>query len=211
MLARTWSSDASTRMLGWVWQGYDSLREVLAGIDWSLATDDLERDITQLLEPRIRAHMPDPLPFYIQHEVCERETRKPRPAQPPKYDLAFVSYGNPRIMWPLEAKVLKTDRDVAKYVRDVREELLTCRYAPFSSEAGMIGYLLSGDPEAAFARIASALKVALEDGASSAGRPHKTSDHLREVPPEKRYPRNFRCHHLMMAMNPLPMVPPPEP
>ena len=58
-------------------------------------------------------------------------------------------------MWPIEAKVLRTDGSVAEYVADLRNEFLTCRYAPFSSEGGMVGYLVSGDPEKALKNIGS--------------------------------------------------------
>ena len=51
---------------------------------------DLERSITQLLEPRIHAAMTGDEPFYVQHDSFEHETMARSPAQPPAYDLAFV-------------------------------------------------------------------------------------------------------------------------
>src|SRR5665213_2963949 len=133
VLLRDWRQDAIIRMLGFVWSGYDLLaRDVLAGLNPEHSYEDLERSITQYLEPRIRESMTGFEPYYMQHGAYEHETRRAAPAQPPQYDLAFVWYRNERVMFPLEAKVLRTSGDVAAYLADVREQFLTCRYAPFS-------------------------------------------------------------------------------
>ena len=186
-------------MLEWVWIGYDHLKRDL-GTAIAAASDaaDLERDITQLLEPRVRAAMPDFVPFYVQHGVFERESRQAPPAQPPCYDLAFVSYSNPRLIWPLEAKVLKHEGDVRRYVAEVNEQFLTCRYAPFNSEAAMLAYLLRGDAFAALIAIEDKLGVELAKYAPQPERPHRLSRHERLVPEGKEYPRQFGCHHLIM-------------
>ena len=60
-------------------------------------------------------------------------------------------------MWPLEAQVLKTDGAVSEYIKEINDNFMTCRYAPFSSEGGMLGYLLSGNPDKAFTNIAKKL------------------------------------------------------
>ncbi len=200
-LAHKWRSDASTLMLGWVWAGYDLLvADILSNADWHVAKDDLEREITQLLEIRIRRSMP-PITFcYIQHEPKERETRKPAPAQPPEYDLAFVLYSNERIMWPMEAKILKTDQQVDGYIKDIQNEFLTCRYAPFSDEGAMLGYMLSGYPDRALLKISQDLGVKLTGHRHFLNRDHKVSSHIRLVPKGKPYPIHFRCHHLMMPV-----------
>lgn len=200
-LAHKWRSDASTIMLGWVWAGYDLLvAEILSKVDWNVAKDDMEREITQLLEIRIRRSM-SPITFcYIQHEPKERETRRPAPAQPPEYDLAFVLYSNERIMWPMEAKILKTDQQVSVYIEDVKNEFLTCRYAPFSDEGAMLGYMLSGHPDRAFLKISEALSVKLTGHRDFPDRDHRVSSHLCKVPKNKPYPTSFRIHHLMMPL-----------
>lgn len=204
-VADHWSRDFSTILLGHVWRGYDLLRrDVMSLIDVTKAEEDVERNITELLEPRIRASMTGDEPFYVQHSPHERETRKGGKAQPPQYDIAFVLHENPRFMWPLEAKVLKTDSEgsVAHYARDVNEEFLTCRYAPFSKEGAMLGYLLSGDPDEAFRSIAKRTPCTLTHHPDFPKRHHKTSDHPRTVPSgkESEYPCEFRCHHLVMPM-----------
>jgi hypothetical protein len=184
-----------------LWSGYDLLvAEVLARIDVNQADAEVERSITQLLEPRIREHLSSYLPFYVQHSVRENESRRPPPAQAPEYDVAFVLRENPRVCWPVEAKVLRTDRTLAAYLADIREQFLTCRYAPFSASGAMVGYLLKGDPHRALGNIEAALAMPLINGPNSSPRPHKVSAHVRLVPEGKPYPALFECHHLMMNM-----------
>src|SRR2546423_259780 len=124
ILANRWYPDLSDKLLTFVWEGYDLLLDDFPnGID----ERDLERSITQSLELRIRRVMSGDEPFEIQHGPYERETMQPPPAQPPQYDLAFILREDERLMWPLEAKVLKTDKAVGKYVKDLKNEFLTCR------------------------------------------------------------------------------------
>jgi hypothetical protein len=200
-IRRAWTNDATARLLECVWQGYDRLRqEVINEIDASEAEDDLERSITQALEPRIRQFMSGEEPFFIQHGRYEHATRMPAPAQPPQYDLAFVLYANENLCWPLEAKVLKNDVEVGAYVRDIRDEFLTCRYAPLSAEGAMLGYLLSGSTDKAFESIEKAVPCELKAAPAFPTRPHRTSEHERTVPKGESFSKSFTCHHLMMAV-----------
>lgn len=200
-LASVWSADASRILLGLVWEGYDRLRmEVLPKIDCRQDDRDLERNITQLLELYIRRASDAEAPFCVQHNPYEEETALPPPAQPPQYDLAFVIYDNPRVMWPLEAKILRTDSAVATYVRDINHEFLTCRYSPFSEEGAMLGYLVHGVEDNAFIQIGKSLSRTLAPHSDFPDRPHRISDHLRQVPEGKAYPKRFRCHHLVLRM-----------
>jgi len=159
---------------------------------------DLERSITQLLGPRISDAMTGDEPYYIQHGSFERETMAPPPAQPPAYDLAFVLRADERVMWPLEAKVLETPGTLAEYEREVREQYLTCRYAPFTSSGAMLAYLLTGTPIDTLTRIATKLNVALEQVTEFPTRPHRRSSHQRIVPAGKTYSVEFQCHHLIL-------------
>jgi hypothetical protein len=192
-LARAWMHEPADNLLGFVWQAYDLMLLQMPTVD----TRDVERSITQLLEPRIRSAMNGYEPFYIQHGPFERETMAPPPAQPPAYDLAFVLLADERIMWPLEAKVLDTPGTLAEYEKEIREQYLTCRYAPFSSSGAMMGYLLTGTAADALVRIASKLSVPLEGVTQFATRPHRRSKHQRRVPSGKPYPSEFVCHHLI--------------
>lgn len=159
---------------------------------------DLERSITQLLEPRISAAMTGFEPFYVQHGPFERETKRPPPAQPPEYDLAFILRADERIMWPLEAKVLETPNAVASYAQDVENEFVTCRYAPFSSSGAMLGYLISGSAADALTSIASKLGCNLHEVREQSSRPIRVSKHTRSVPQGKPYPSAFDCYHLVL-------------
>lgn len=202
-VATSWSRNASTIMLQFVWKGYTLLcSEVLCHIDATLVDEQLERSITQCLTPRIRGFMTGYEPFDIEQGVYENETRLSASAQPPLYDLAFVLQSNPRIMWPLEAKVLRTDGAVGQYAKEINENFLTGRYAPFSGEGAMLGYLLEGEPLVAFENIGIKVPCSLEDHPDFPALFHKTSSHERSVPAGKSYPKNFRCHHLIMPLKP---------
>ncbi|TWI24138.1 hypothetical protein IQ26_06362 [Mesorhizobium tianshanense] len=194
-LARAWMSNPSQQLIGLVWAGYEDMRASPPVVDGR----DLERSITQLLEPRIRKAMSGDEPYYVQHGPFERETMRPPPAQPPQYDLAFVLRADERIMWPLEAKVMETPRQVAHYVKDIHDEFLTCRYAPFSSSGAMLAYLLDGESTDALAAIEVSLGCNLEPLTEHPGRPSRISQHDRIVPPGKSYSARFDCYHLVLC------------
>ena len=201
-LLSAWGDDAALVLLQFVWQGYDLLRrDVLDHVDASKANEDLERSVTQLLEPRVRRSMTGDEPFDVQHGSYEHETRQPPPAQPPAYDLAFVLRANPRVMWPLEAKLVRSTGDVARYVREIKDNFLTCRYAPFSREGAMLGYVLPPDTSSVFNNISRSVPCELEGVPAFADRPHRRSNHTRAVPAGKPYPRSFICHHLLLLLN----------
>lgn len=191
--------------MAYIWTAYDAFcTEVLSKVDASRAADDVERDITQLLYPHIQEAIDSFAPVYVTHGAFERASRSPAPAQPPACDLAFVLRLNPRVMWPLEAKVLRTPRQVADYVRTFHERFMTCVYAPFSSQGAMLAYLFSGDEDAAFAAIAASIPCTLNDASrlTRHPRPHRTSTHTRGAPGDKRCHRQFTCHHLILHMTP---------
>lgn len=190
-----WASDQTDVMLGFVWQAYDVMVATMPYVD----NRDLERSITQLLEPRIRDAMSGDEPYYVQHGPFEHETMAAPPAQPPAYDLAFVLRAEERLMWPIEAKVLETPNQTAAYLKDLQEEFLTCRYAPFSKAGAMLAYLLTGVPEDALAAIEGKLGKSLNPVTKFASRAHRLSEHNRTVPMGKVYPKSFACHHLVMA------------
>jgi hypothetical protein len=193
-LVATWTNDQANILLSYVWAAYDSMRANMPYVD----PRDLERSITQLLEPRINDAMTGDEPFYIQHGSFEHETMASPPAQPPAYDLAFVLRADERIMWPIEAKVLETPKTVAEYERDIRQEFLTCRYGPFSGAGAMLGYLLAGTAAEALKAIEAKLGCALYMVPTFAARPHRVSNHQRTVPAGKNYPVDFHCYHLIL-------------
>ena len=201
-LARRWIPDASERLLSYVWEGLDILsREVIQPINITGDEEELERSITELLEPRIRSVVPVYSPFYIQHAARENETREIPPAQAPEYDLAFRPRSNPRIMWPIEAKVIHTDGRVSKYVKEIHDNFLTCRYAPFSSEAVMLAYLVKGSPDKFFVNISKKIPCKLDNHPHFIDRYHRVSDHARNVPDGENYPASITLHHLVLLLS----------
>jgi hypothetical protein len=200
-ISEEWPSDLVTQALELVWRGYDLLAaDILNNIDATKANKQIEKNINSLLQLRISRVMTRDEPFDVQHEVPEFETSYSDQAQPPSYDIAFILRANERIILPLEAKVLRTEKAISKYIKEIQCNFLTCRYAPFSSEAGMLGYLLKGMPEIAFNNIELAVLCDLSDHPDFSGRNHKTSDHNRTVPTGKKYPAKFRCHHLLLQV-----------
>ena len=199
-----WKAAGSVILLGFVWKAYDGFcAECLSQVDCSEDDGDLERDITQLLESKIREVMTGFEPFDVQHGPYEHESWLGPPAQPPQYDIAFKLRCNLRVMWPLEAKVLRTDGTVAKYIHEIQDNFLTCRYSPFSSEAAMVGYLLSGNSETVFGNIAEKGGWNLSPHVHFSDRDHRTSEHERKIPEGKSYPIQFRCHHLVLRLQPV--------
>jgi hypothetical protein len=205
-LVERWNEALTTELLSFVWEAYDELKKSFAGfIDWDQDFDDLERSISEELERNIHGVLRhDPfLPYTVQHGAYERETRMPAPAQPPEYDIACQWLADPRIMWPLEAKVLKGSNttDVADYVRTLKERFLTGRYAPFSGGGAMLGYLKGCKAEQIFERIEQDLSTLLKTDAAFKEREHRTSSHDRQVTEGKDYPVRFHCHHLMLDLS----------
>ena len=200
-LAHEWLVDGVDQMLGFVWRAYDRLvADILSHISLTDADKDLERAITMTLVPRIRDEMSGDETYHVEHEWYEHETMLDPPARPRQYDICFVWRECPRIMWPLEAKVLPTDESVDAYVSEIRDNFLTCHYAPFTGEGGMLGYLVTGDPEEAFNNIAKKVPCKLKKHPNFPTRDHRTSEHSRKVPRGKPYPRDFRCHHMLLRL-----------
>lgn len=197
-LAMQWIGDVEVNFIDHIWAGFERLKTTTASFD----ARDLERSITQLLEAAIDDVVPGEAPYYVQHGPYERETMLLPPAQPPAYDLAFVLRSDPRIMWPAEAKVLTSTKALAEYIADVREQYLTCRYAPFSASGAMLGYLLDGVAHEALDNIAQRLAVAFaETTPLDPVRPHRSSVHNRTVQSGKSYPTPFRCHHMILGFH----------
>ncbi len=197
-LADRWCANHSSILLDFVWHGYDKL---LAELPAGIKEKDMERSITESLEWRIRKVMSGDEPYEAQHLRHERETMMESPAQPPQYDLAFFLRANEEIMWPLEAKVLETEGAVGEYVKDVNNEFLSCRYAPFSSEGAMLGYLLSGTTDGVFRNLEAKIPCSLRAHPNFPNRPCKMSEHIRYVETGKPYPVHFRCYHLILEFS----------
>lgn len=193
--ATAWRSDGISKLLGYVWEGYDALRRENSP---TLNPHD-EININSHLESWIHRKKPKNCPFDIQHTPPELSRRRISSRPPPAPDFGFFPWSDRRAMFPLEAKVLQTEGNVAEYLKALRTRFLQCRYAPNSSEGAMIGYLLSGDDEVTFKKLRVKLRAALETHPNFLLRPHRISEHQRKHRRCKNSPSNFRCHHLIMA------------
>ena len=201
-LAQSWSDDALEIMMTASWKGYEDLvKDWLKEIDTAEADEELERTITQLLEPCIRRHLSGDEPYFVQHACYEFATRKSAPAQPPQYDLAFVLMENRKVMWPMEAKVLRTDTGIGRYVRDVNQEFLTGRYAPFVNGGAMLGYLFAGLSVEALTNIERALECSLQNFRNFDPSVHRVSLHNRDLANIEFASGPFLCHHLIMMVD----------
>ncbi len=198
-----WSLNQAKQFLELVWQGIDLFKQNFPNIDFSQADKQLERELNQFIQRRIYDVMSGDEPFWCQLEVFEMETISPESNRPPQYDIAFIVRANERLMFPFEAKVLRTDGQVSEYVKDVNDAFIPCIYAPFSYQGAMLGYLFLGTSQKAFQSIGKSLKTTLKQHPEFPNRPHKFSEHTRQVPKgkEELYPIKFRCHHLIFELS----------
>jgi hypothetical protein len=197
VMARRWQPDAIENMLGYVWQGFDTLLEE-ENFDLSKAEESLERDISFIVCQKIRDAMDGKPPYYLEHLPPENEMRASAQAAPPTPDLGFIWIHNPRAIFPLEAKILPTDRKIGKYVKEIKENFLTGRYASFSSEAAMLGYLLNGKVESAFENISTRLNCTLKRYPPYKERNHWFSLHKRKENGTGSSRNEFMCHHMII-------------
>lgn len=199
---KAWRADAGVVILRRVWAAYDDLgTSILNKVDWAAAADEIERSLTAYHSLKILERQTGDEPFIMLPEMPEFETREPAPARSKAYDFGFVMRGGDYSMiWPIEAKVLKTDRKLTGYLRDLEAKFLKCEAAPYSHEGALIGYLISGSPAVVFEGIAAHIGQLLLSPQEFVGRNHRTSTHKREVPQGKSYPKDFLCHHLIMEL-----------
>jgi hypothetical protein len=202
-LAQRLRPDAISVMLDHVWQGYDRLRQVDS---FAVTQEDiqLEDEITAALHARIQdvMHESDAFsPFKVVHQPLEGEKQKDM-GRPPQSDLGFrLSGGNVRSHFSIEAKLIRTDGAVSRYIKEISDNFLTGRYSTFSSEAAMLGYQLSGTAGNAFSAIGAALKCRLTKPSSFPNREHRCSFHQRKVGAAPNAGTKFKCHHLLMLFD----------
>jgi hypothetical protein len=202
-LALNWSHSAATQMLDWVWRAFDEMRAGRTdNVDLSKPLEQLERDLTELhFEGIQKVWAQDTRGFSSVspgHEIPEFESRTSASAIPPAYDLGFVFRDNPRCIWPLEAKVVRSATALHKYLEDVREKFIAGIAAPFVGQAGMIGYLLAGSAAEVFAGLERQLSQSLTRAPAFTNRDHRTTFHLKRKSPFGRDVPDLLLHHLVM-------------
>jgi len=203
-LALEWAEAMSERILDWVWRGFDALLTgPMARVDLTQPLEQLERDLTNLHFIEIQLLWRTDTDGYSAlspgHEIPELESRHSARAKPPAYDLGFACSGSPRIIWPIEAKVVRKPSALNAYLGDVRDRFVVGIAAPFVGQAGMIGYLLAGTAHEVFTGLETALSQTLEYASAFASRDHRTSIHIRGKSPFGRDLPDLRLHHLVMT------------
>jgi hypothetical protein len=200
-IAERWCQDHSRLLLDLVWRGYDRLLSQDLNVVAFSGTDEAkEESLNQLLATRIDQSTSGDEPFYVNHQPPEQTKRKRGRGRSPQPDIGFTLYDYPRAVWPLEGKVLARDEAVGPYIDEIKNNFITCRYATFSSEGAMLGYLLHGEPERAFAAIAISLAQTLDLHPHFPNRPQRMSYHQRDEVPHPNSPGEFICHHLLFRI-----------
>lgn len=198
----TWPKEFGFQVLDRVWIAFDKLAaDVLHQVqDWT-DLEHVERSLTDLHFDKIVELQTGEEPFLPTREVPDFESRTSPTAMPRSNDFGFkIRGGDLSLVWPLEAKVISGNEQVALYVADLTSKYLACRSSPFSSEGGLVGYLRGPEAEDVFPQIGKLIGADLVALARFTDRHHRVSDHARYVPHGKSYPKDFRCHFLLMAL-----------
>jgi hypothetical protein len=196
-----WCQDQSRLLLDLVWRGYDRLlSQDLEKVPFSGDEEAKEESLNFLLAIRIDQCKSGDEPFSVVHQPPEQTKRKRGRGRSPQPDIGFTLYDYPRTVWPLEGKVLSHEKDLDPYLKEIKDNFLTSRYATFSSEGGMLGYLMHGDPDRTFEAIDKRLQLNTIRHPHFINRPHRISSHQREEMPQLNYTMEFTCHHLLLRI-----------
>jgi hypothetical protein len=205
-IANAWSDDVVESLLSLVWEGYDRMKaKILSKVDFSQPLHQLERTLTDAHATEIillwKANRTGFESFLPKPEMWEPSSIASPSAMPPSYDIGFENVNDPRLRWPVEAKVLARPADVNRYLNDLRLKYLAGIGAPFSTQAALLGYLMDGKVIDAIAAIQSALGVKLKIFAPFAQRKHHNSKHPRSVPGiQSGTVHTFVCHHMIAPL-----------
>lgn len=199
---RAWPANFGVQVLMRVWEAFDHLQpDVIHRVsDWT-DLEHVERSLTDLHFDKIIELQSGEEPFLPTREVPDFESRTSASAMPRSNDFGFkMRGGDLSLVWPLEAKVISALPRVNDYLQDLNSKYLACKSSPFSHEAGLIGYLLGVETHDVLRRIEQDCPLHSKGLDAFAHRVHRCSDHNRRVPVRKRYPAQFRCHHLLMVV-----------
>lgn len=204
-ITEAWSGSVVEEMLTLVWEGFDRMkRKILAKVDFNQPLHQLERTLTDAHATEItllwKANQTGFESFLPKHEAWEPSSIASPSAMPPSYDIGFENVNDPRLRWPVEAKVLARPTDVQRYLGDLKQKYLSGIGAPFSTEAALLGYLITGKQRDTVRAIERSLGE-LTPFPLFASRLHATSEHQRAVPGIKNGAIHlFVCHHLIAPL-----------
>jgi hypothetical protein len=205
VIAQSWPEDVVIEMLTLVWCGFDEMKaNHLSAVDFTQTIHQLERGLTDLHAREItllwKAKASGFGSFLPKPEAWEFASCSSPSAMPPSYDIGFEHVSDPRLRWPVEAKVLATSSDVGRYLSDLTEKYLSGKGAPFSHSAALFGYLRSGSTSAAVGALEKRLHRKLSGHPAFKGRAHRISTHKRKTGDVGAKKTVFDCHHLIGAI-----------
>ena len=194
--AEEWAAGVRIQVLDWTWRGFDAMKvNLLSRVDLSQPLEQLERDLTshhfRQIQRLWKLETDGYAAFAPQPEWPEMATRSSAPAKPPAYDIAFVWNDNPRVAWPIEAKVVPTSGTLAPYLGDTKK-FTDGIAAPFVGEGAQLAYLLAGTTDEFFKNLNNQLAIPLRCLQQFSARPHHVSSHARTGCP------NLELHHMAM-------------
>ncbi len=201
-----WPEAVVEEMLTLVWEGFDQMRsKILSKIDFTQPLHQLERTLTDAHATAItllwKANRTGFESFLPKHEAWEPSSIASPSAMPPSYDIGFENINDPRLRWPVEAKVLARPTDVLRYLSDLRQKYLGGTGAPFSTDAALLGYLVTGQVGDTLAALQSALGMKLKTFPLFVSRQQRASEHVRSVPGIHNGDSHiFVCHHLIAPL-----------
>ncbi|HWK49385.1 MAG TPA: hypothetical protein VNR40_05830 [Steroidobacter sp.] len=197
--AQAWARGITAQVLDLTWRAFDRFQaEDLQKVDLQQNLEQLERDLTSSHFAHISQLWKQEddgfSSVFPHHEFPEQESRPGGSGRPPAYDLAFVYTENRRIAWPIEAKVVHSTGELARYLSDVNK-FINGKASPLTGDGGVIAYLLSGKETDLFAKLQDRLRQDLLlpiDGSPLSSRPHRISHHERNTAPL------LQLHHMAM-------------
>ncbi len=205
-IANVWPNHVIVQILSLVWRGFDRMQDLprFSKLDFSRDHAQLERSLTGLHMQEITLLWGEEsdrfASFLPQHEPWEFESLTDRLARPPSCDLGFILRSNRRFRWCVEAKIVATTNTLGGYKNDLGK-YLNGESSPLSSQAALGAYLLMGPAEDFLTNLSRTISLETESPDEFTDRPHRLSQHVRDTKDTNIKTANFRCHHLVFAMD----------
>ena len=199
-VAKRWCKNQSFQLMNLVWQAIDRMREAdLEKVPMDGSDEAKEESLNFLLSLQIDKLKSGDEPFAVSHQPPEQNKRKTKNARSPVPDIGFVWHENPNCVWPIEGKMLRNPDDLGEYEKEINDNFLSGRYATFSCEGAMLGYLLSGDAAQTLKNVAKKIRKRLRAHPKLEERNHRISTHERSGV-NKRKKEAFFCHHMAITV-----------
>ena len=195
-----WPAGFIQGVLSRIWQGWDRVvakhGNKLSNLAWR-ELEQKERSLAALHAYQILELQNTDDLFICSTEAHELETTSSPQAMPPSYDFAFgLRGGNRRILFPVEAKVVKEAANVSEMVKDLTEKYHSGKGCPLSAVAALVGYLLTGEEKDVFRSIENKTSLSLSSADGFSEHRHKKSISTR-VPPNAHLEASLECHWMI--------------